>query len=241
MIKQQGFIRDYVFPLAFVSTDGTPRFEEFVGTGFLIGNRGYALTAAHVLEAPTPSGTELVAMFVNTEGKWEFLRLLSAESHPNQDVGLIQLPRPNGTEASNWMSPFRLRNKWEGSSRRYDQWGYPSHALFDTSTPGPNDLPRPDLIYASGYIRRRVTQELGDDMRGNCFYEVSERAGSGCSGGPIYVNNSRIYDVLGVYVGEKRFSDGISFAYAANEQCFRDWSPPNLDVTILEESMKATP
>ena len=243
MVKQTRYLRDFVFPLAFVSTSGPPDFDQFVGSAFLIGNRGYALTAAHVLEAPPAApNTKLVALFCDEQGSWSFIDLLTSEVHPRHDAGLIQLPPPNPDRPEiRWKSPFRLRNKWEGSSCKYDQWGYPQHALFDKIHPGPNDLPRPDLIYATGYVRRRVVQELGHPLRGDNFLEVSERAGQGCSGGPLYINKNRIYDVIGIYVGERRFGDGISYAYATNEECIRDWSPPNIDVTVLEESQNATP
>lgn len=241
VIEQRDFIRDFVFPLAFIQNDGSGSFHDFVGTAFVIGTRGYALTAAHVLNARPPPGASLQAMFVDVDGKWAGKCLVSAEVHPKQDVGLLRLAPLSATDPSQkWRSPFRLRNRWEGSACRYDQWGYPSHALFDSDSPGPNDLPRPELIFASGYVRRRVAQKVGSKMKGNSFYELSERAGSGCSGGPVYINNGGIYDVIGIYTGERVWPDGVSYAYATNEECFRHWNPPNLEKTVLEESMTAT-
>ena len=64
-------------------------------------------------------------------------------------------------------------------------------------------------------------------------------AGPGCSGSPVYINNHRVWDVIGIYVGEKSTSKGgftTSISYAVREDSFRDWKPAILGKSILEES-----
>lgn len=73
------------------------------------------------------------------------------------------------------------------------------------------------------------------------LFEVSEVVGQGCSGSPLYVNRGGIWDVIGIYVGETLNDRGTSRAFAVREDAFRDWQPPIIDRTVLEESQDVTP
>ena len=65
--QQSELIRDYVFPLGRLERQGDDwRFAEFLGTGFLIGDRGVALTASHVV----PDAERVGAMFVLPSTEW---------------------------------------------------------------------------------------------------------------------------------------------------------------------------
>ncbi|MCR4316262.1 MAG: serine protease [Planctomycetes bacterium] len=148
--KQADKVRDFVFPLLSANkVQGKIEIQSFLGTAFLIGNRGYALTAAHVINN---HGCELlVSMFVDENSRWCVFEINQSRVHPNQDVAIIKM------SGGNWKSPFQMRNQWEGSSRKYQMFGYPDDVArelinYDTSTA----MLRPDLVYVEGYIRRRL-------------------------------------------------------------------------------------
>jgi hypothetical protein len=228
---QSNRIIDYVFPLCTVAdpTTGPPwRIKSFLGTGFLIGNRGFALTAAHVIPDVPPD--QIVAVFVR-DGRWWGARLLAHERHPTEDVGIVRLA------GEPWRSFFRLSNTWEGSSKGYQMWGYPEDVAHELEREG-RVITRPDLVYAEGYLRRRVTTQL-PRIRGSEFFEVSEVVGPGCSGSPLYVNRQPFWDVIGIYVGERLNHRSTSVAYAVREDAFRDWVPSCLRVSVLTESLAA--
>ena len=85
--RQSDQIRDYIFPLCVVA--GNPgdgwEVERFLGTGFLIGNRGYALTAAHVICDHRDS--QIVAMFAHRGGWWVSV----AQPFPSRRVAQVCL------------------------------------------------------------------------------------------------------------------------------------------------------
>lgn len=231
-------IRDFVFALCVVrKKDDAYEIENFLGTGFLIGNQGFGLTAAHVLSVdPTK---EIMAMFV-INGKWCGFKVKNSESHSHADVALIKL------DGGPKRSPFRCRNQWEGSSRSYQQWGYPATVVWEQE---PSEhgkvIPNLELIYFEGYVRRRFSHGLSiPNVKGTEFFEVSEQAGRGCSGSPLYVlGTDRAWEVIGIYVADVTINDEneggseMAVAYAAREDAFRDWRPILLGGrSILEES-----
>jgi hypothetical protein len=58
--------------------------------GFVIGSRGFALTAGHVLQSvhtPEP----LVAVFVDAENTWLPVSVASWELHGDEDVAVLSL------------------------------------------------------------------------------------------------------------------------------------------------------
>jgi hypothetical protein len=151
--RQPDRIRDYVFPLcvAAESPGDTWEFRLFLGTGFLIGNRGYALTAAHVIHDHRDS--QLVAVFAHQGGGWWGADAQAHCLHEQEDVALLKL------DGGPWRSFFRLSNTWEGSALNYQMWGYPEDVATELKNQG-RIAYRPDLIYAQGYIRRRINHEI---------------------------------------------------------------------------------
>lgn len=69
MSTQRDLVRDFVFPLALADKlqDGY-KVKAFLGTAFLIGDKGYCLTAAHVVKnQPT---NNFVGVFVSDDNFW---------------------------------------------------------------------------------------------------------------------------------------------------------------------------
>lgn len=231
MYKQRDFIRDFVFPLATAEkNDRGYEHKAFLGSGFLFGNKGFALTAAHVIEKHLSE--LIISMFVGEDNAWYAFEVLEHELHPKEDVAIIKI---NGGP---WCAPFRMRNKWEGASAKYQMFGYPEDALYEKIDENTGRAtPRPDLIYTEGYLRRRLTFNPGiPGVKGDSFFELSEIAGPGCSGSPLYINNNRIWDVIGIYVGEKINDRRTDVSYAVREEDFRNWIPEMLGTSILAES-----
>jgi len=136
--------------------------------------------------------------------------------------------------------------------------GYPSDVLYEAP---PNNaighiLRRPDMVAVMGMIRRRISLQL-PNFCGKSFFELTNIAGSGCSGAPLfYVDRAKNWNLVGIYLGEKQIDcDGISkcqhcnmettikvsipmFGYAARTDAFVDWAPSLLNGrTISEEAL----
>lgn len=240
MFVQRDFVRDFVFPIVTVGStrhNGELSYKDFLGTGFLIGNRGFAITASHVI---AKREEHIAAMFVSQENCWVAFVIQNVEHHPCEDVCILRLP------GESWKSPFRMRKQWEGASHDYHMFGYPIDVLHEDLSRMDAEsriTPRPDLIFTKGYIRRRVTMDLQiPGVKGTNFFEISEVAGRGCSGAPVFMlTPERAWDVLGVYVGEKLNDVSTSVAFVTRADSFRDWLPSILGKTIQEESNDYTP
>jgi len=93
----------------------------YLYTGFLIGNHGYALTAAHVIDQlleDYDSKTDAIAgMFVDSH--WNMIEILEMEKHPSEDIGIIRLPDYN------WTPIVKIDPNPKHSSVEYICWGYP--------------------------------------------------------------------------------------------------------------------
>lgn len=235
-------VRDFIFPLALVrSAGGALHIEQVLGTAFLVGERGYAVTASHVLSGQDAMG--LVGMFA-LHGMWVVANVVGGEQHPSQDIALLRL---DGGDAlpRRWSTPFRLRTTWEGPSFDYMLWGYPEDLFFEATEHRDHlgRVPvRPDLVCCKGYIRRRLSMPV-PNLRGSYFYELSDLAGAGCSGSPVFTHRTpeKAWDVVGVYVGERRREDGVSVGYATRIDALADWAPSILGKTVVEESLAFTP
>lgn len=241
MYKSRDKVRDYVFPLVsgILHANNEYAHERFLGTAFLIGNRGYALTAKHVLsheDIKHPLG-----IFAGEDRKWYAFDIVASEPHPTEDICIVRL---NG---QHWQSPFLLHNEWEGGWCDYFMCGYPSDLLYEDLTnqrPDSTVLPRPDLVHTKGHIRRRVSRDLGiPNVQGSQFFELSAVAGAGCSGAPVFIRTPRpkAWSVVGIYVGERLDDRSTSVSYAVRVDAIVDWRPQILDCTVLQESEKLTP
>jgi hypothetical protein len=223
---QSEAIRDYVFPIVTLhSREGNPLFHNFLGTGFLIGNRGFGMTAAHV--AQNFKNETVAALFASGSG-WLAIPISDSEMHAQEDVAVLKVT------GNSWKSFFRCSGTWEGSSCKYRMFGYPEDVSYEIVHDDRARF-RPDLVYTEGYIRRRTNHEI-PTMIGTSLFELSEVAGSGCSGSPIFKFKAPIWEVIGIYVGEKTNDRATSVAYAVREESFREWRPTILGTSILLES-----
>lgn len=163
------------------------------------------MTARHVAKDIAIGET---AVMFNRNGPWELAGVVGTELHPVEDAALIRL------EPGNYHSPFKLSRFHAHASSQYMLWGYPD-AILHELPPGRGGvtLPRPDLAYSEGHIRRRITGiPLINGPLGAKFYELSAIAGGGCSGSPVTLRQPNMeFSVVGVYVGERR-SPGVADA-----------------------------
>jgi hypothetical protein len=232
MFIQSDRIRDYVFPV--VAAERPPSgpwvFERFLGTGFLIGRRGFGITAAHIVKA---LAARPVALFAPDSGGWDGYDVSVHQCHPTEDIALISL------SGERWRSFFRLRDTRETAGCQYKMFGYPEDALYDLAALGSGSL-RPDMIYTQGYVRRRLSRIPLPGISGSHFLELSDVAGSGCSGSPVFTIDraeGTIWDVFGVYTGERLNDRATSVAYAVATDSFVRWCPSALGGrTVGDES-----
>lgn len=191
-------------------TDGTLAYEAHAGSAFILqaDDGCLAMTAGHV--ADTLVIGEHAAMLVDADGKWRAAAIVDIQKHPTQDVAVLRL------EPGNYASPFTFGRTQEHASLDYTLWGYPEAVLYESGAmDGFRRLPRPEMVFSRGHIRRRISRPLErNDIRGNRFFELSTPAGGGCSGAPVLsVRPGRHWEVIGVYVGEwysiRGGSDGI--------------------------------
>ena len=237
MYNQTGNIADYIFPLVRANKKQNGHYEylELVGTAFLIGQDGFALTAAHVIEQCFDNREErgvVLGLFWANEG-WHVEEISIYEKHPVHDVGLIKL------NEGNWKSFLELDANLQNSSCEYHCWGYPHETAKEVQQLYQNVIERPDLIFSQGYVRRRISRELYPTIifRGNQFYELSEQVGGGNSGAPIILKTSiggNRWKFFGIYIGEK---SGSNVSYAVRAESFYDWKPEILNKTIIDESL----
>lgn len=238
-------VRNCVVAVARVeSGGGVDRIAAAHGTAFHIGSRGFALTAKHVIaDKPKPLAALTVAA-----GGWTWTRVVASELHPTEDVAIIKL------ESGACSSGFPVSRSVELASSRYRIFAYPGHARrLETAT---GEFP--DLVYTEGYVRRRYSASVYPStgssspagaarIGGTAFFELSQIAGPGSSGGPVF-DLADPLTVIGIYSAEKHIPQVIttddkqivqltSMAYAVRDDAFRDWRPALLGGrTVLEES-----
>jgi len=212
--------------------ESTARIVAVEGTGFLLnGGRGLGITARHVatnLEAGAtkndlhPYATGAFAM----QSQPKFLRsfrIQRFEPHPTEDVALFRLADDD------FYSPCKLSAERVYPGEDTMLWGYPDDIRHDY----PSDGLVVDLVYSAGHIRRRIDRPLeGSRIPGSCFFEMSNPAGSCCSGSPVSVRPAEgrkslnQWQIVGVYIGERR-NEANTFAvgYATRVEALRDHWP----------------
>lgn len=236
-------VADYVLPLMIgvfdVNGQHTLRAESVEGTGFLIaGGDGLGITARHVALAlttrapiPDPWGpvpaTEwrapLVAIFSDDQTSLRSAPILAVEPHPTEDVALFRLA------PGDYASPYEITAAHHTASAEYSLWGYPDEVRHDLFVEGRKDLNVP-LVYSAGHVRRRITAEIPiNAVPGRNFYELSNPAGSCCSGAPVSLRRDP-WRVIGVYVGERRNEAGtFSVGYATRAEVIAERWPQLVD------------
>ena len=228
-------LRDYVFPLIKgKQKDNEIEAGKLIGTGFLIGKDGFAITAAHVIEQLLDGNGEedvIIGLFVDNN-KWIPIFIESYEKHDSEDVGIIKL------KDFKRESFLKVIDAPQHSTCEYHCWGYPHEVAKELSKLYKNAPERPDLIFTQGYIRRRISRELYPTMiyRGTQFYELSETVGGGNSGGPLIIKSSiwkKHWEIIGIYIGEKEEGN---LSYGVRAEAFSDWTPKILGRKVKEES-----
>jgi hypothetical protein len=234
-------IKDFVFPVCDLTIkEGTKLDKDsssLVGTAFLIGGNGFAITAAHVVDQ-TAENTRSI-MRTDDHGGWWGFRVISTEKHPTEDVAIIKIGTLPGQLPP---SPLFVSGRKEFASKRFQMWGYPESVAKEVEFHG---LPpdhwkiRPDLTFFSGYVHRRMPFSPNPSYSayvGKVFFEISEVAGSCASGSPIIADVPMQWDVFALYVGEangqRKVGYGVSLEHIA------DWKPNILGRTIREEALE---
>ena len=230
-------MRDHIFSLFKVKITESKYIREpdLIGTGFLIGSRGYGLTAAHVIEQCFDNLKEdegVVAIFWNMFSQYVAFQVTTYEQHPAEDVGILKLLHDD------FYSIFEINENYQDSSCEYACWGYPLETAEEVKKLYEGADQRPVLIYTQGYIRRRISEELPVTIyRGTQFYELSEQVGHGNSGAPVIWRRSigsQKWQIIGLYMGEK--GEG-KISYAVRAEAFYEWRPALLQgITVQEES-----
>lgn len=229
---EQKPISSFVVAVGSVSNDGKFELE---GTAFLIGKRGFMLTAAHVAEA-LRRNVNPVAIFVDRTGALIPVKIINFEVHPTEDVAVLKLA--SGT----WSSIHELSAERHFGSAEVMMWAYPEHVAKEHQNSVPVDHPeatmvQPDLIYFQGYIRRRISRQLPVGiLRGSAFYEVSQIGGACSSGAPVTIRApDKNWKVIGVYVGEQTSDARREIGIVVRSDAFFDWAPAILGNALAAE------
>jgi len=236
-VSPESKVRDIIVPVFLARrNESTFEYKTSCGTAFLIGKRGFAVTAAHVSNQINAEGDEGVLGFINDANAWCARRIVQKEEHPEEDVCILQLesapPKPS------WLI---LSNKSMFQSCKYDAWGYPIAIAEWSKKYEEHQLESPDLIYTHGYVRRKISKPLPFSIfRGSSFYELSEICGSGCSGGPVIDAKSMgkgAWDVFGIYLGTATTGE-FDASYAVRSDAIFDWCPAIVGRSLREESLQ---
>lgn len=201
-MKYANRISDVIFPICVVNKQGTNyTYKALVGTGFILGENGFAMTARHVIENIEPE--KLCGLLIIND-KWDPIFFESMTHHPNEDISILKIKE-------NKIKSFIYPSKnFENASCPYQLWGYPEiNAYFHSEIKDcdVNSLHRPDLCYYEGHIVRRLSDAREHFLRRNwCnVYEIPPGF-KGCSGAPLIKKASRTdekCEMLGIYVGNK--------------------------------------
>jgi hypothetical protein len=229
-------VADFILPVCNLGhdKDGNVVAEtaKLVGTCFLIGSRGFALTAAHVLHQVD---NDIARVLVpDGAGSWDACLIRTGQVHPTEDVGIlkIELPKPI-------VSPITFAPDEPPPSAEYNMWAYPEVIAQEVQYHG---LPagsldfNPSAVYFRGYLRRKLPYSPNpsfDMYVGKHFYEVSEIAGSCCSGAPLSTMETHP-KVFAIYIGEEDKTRRCG--YATNLLKVRDWVPEMLGKRICDEA-----
>ena len=227
-IGQNDEVRSSVFPVASLDPGDTSKVKQFCGTGFFIGSRGFGMSAAHVATLGAPS---LCALMVRNS-TWFGFEIRDIEHHPLHDIAVFSVAPATD---NSWRGAPRGSVDDTRASFGYSLWGYPQDTYIETIQD--HGAPRPDLIYSAGHVRRRLSNITHPGIRGDTFLELSQVAGLGCSGGPLFGINLAQANLLlaGIYVGERLDQKATSVGYGVPFSAFGNWSPGLLGRTIRAE------
>ena len=215
--------RQFVLPVCVLklatSDEVDYKSAELAGTCFLIGRRGYALTAAHVIRQ---IGSDGRVFYPDPEG-WDACPIIASEIHPTEDIGILKIDLPEEV-----ISPVLYAEDEPIPGREYNMWAYPEVIAKEVEHHGPPEggLPfNPSPVYFRGYIRRKLNYSPNPNLSiyvGSRFYEISEIGGACCSGAPL-TTVAEIPGAFAIYIGEAQAERKC--AYAANLTKVLDWAP----------------
>jgi hypothetical protein len=225
-------ISAFVAAVGSFSEDGNFELE---GTAFMVGARGFMLTAAHVAEA-LRTKTRPIAMFMDHTGAPQTAEIVDFECHQTQDAAVLKL------EDGEWGSIHDLSPERQFGSAEVMMWAYPEVVAKERQNTVPPGHPEaskvePDLIYFQGYIRRRVSREFPVAiLRGNAFYEVSQIGGACASGAPVTLRApGKQWHTVGIYIGEQTSDARREIGIVVRADAILDWVPGILGSPILNE------
>lgn len=225
-------ISAFVVAVGFINNDGSFDLE---GTAFLVGMRGFMLTAAHVAEV-LKTKAKPVAIFLDHTRAPSLVVIIDCECHPTEDVAVLKLAD------GEWGSIHDLSPTRQFGSAEVMMWAYPENVAKEHQNAVPPDDPeattvRPDLIYFQGYIRRRIDREFPVGiLRGSAFYEVSQIGGACASGAPVTIRApGQQWGVIGVYVGEQTSDARREIGIVVRSDAFLDWAPAMLGNAVSAE------
>jgi hypothetical protein len=236
-------IRDVIFPVCAVKllpSEGKhykidrDKFK-LLGTGFFIGDSKYFLSASHIFEYHGDG--KIVAMFTKNGTEWSFCPIDKYEIHPVHDVAIGKLLFLPDVYVR---SPIKISQIMPVSTYQFDMWSYPVTVANEMAKlQNAVDVTEfvPDLVYQSGYVRRRYAYNLPFYFaRGNRYIEINEVGGSCASGAPLIEKLNRDqsrWNLLGVYVAEQT-SSHPKIGYAVPIDVLLDWVPSMVGKRLIE-------
>ncbi|MHB8370177.1 MAG: S1 family peptidase [Leptospirales bacterium] len=195
-------VRDYIFQIIEIQPGNN--LPILLGTAFLIGCNGYAITAGHVVTKYV--GKIIFGMFAREDCSWVYPPISIVQINDNADIALLKIL------SGRWMSPHTIIDSRSiHAGIKYCSFGYPDDSAYDIVIDGKSFI-RPDLVFTNGYIRRRIQGSI-PSIKGNMFFELSDIAGPGYSGSPVF-REGILNEVIGIYVLDKASSSGVAVSYA---------------------------
>lgn len=202
MKVNSNFLQSYVVPVCLYEAkdEKEARVHHLIGTAFFVGERGFFLTAGHVIEqakATAKAKDQKVGLAIKVGDDQSvgngLVEIQNIEAAPNPfDIALGQIP-------FSISSPLRLENFQVESWKDVATHGYP---LSTISRPA-NDL-RLGTRCHKGYIQRLTKPEdMHIGLHPNGF-ELSFNVSPGMSGAPIYIYRGSTDLVIGVAVSSFR-------------------------------------
>jgi hypothetical protein len=183
-------------------------------------NNNICYTAQHVLVGNENSS--LMAMFTGSDCGWVGFDITNIEHHPSCDASRFKIV------GQSFKTIFTFSITPEHASCNIRCFGYPNDCLHEINNCGPI-MARPDLVYFQGYIKKRVSFKPGFSMiKGIGFYEINEYFQAGCSGSPVFVIKSpgNVWDIIGIYVGDKQVNDSPRLGYVLRNDQYSEWMRP---------------
>ena len=219
---QSNEVRDYVLPIAISkpNDDGTFTFVKLLGTAFLLSNN-QAMTSGHVLREVNHEDVQ--ALFIDrVNGGWVGFSIENIELHPRADAARFTLKCNITLETI-----FQISQKQIHAASPIKSFGYPNDCLYEIPA-GQNQkiLPRPDMVYFQGYVKRRISFNPGfPHIPGEGFYEINEWFQPGCSGSPVFGPKvgKCLWEVIGIYVGDWQVNEGPRLGYVLRTDQIQEW------------------